>query len=363
MDDAALNYNVAVCYYKLGRFADAAQQFEDVAARFAGLRALADYNLGLSLTRLNRTGEARAAFERARTSDDPKIASLAQAMLARIAPAAPAQAYAPQWTGLFELNAGHDDNVALIEESTLPTGVSADSMLTEAFGFVSGRFGRSVAFDASAYAVDYADAGEFDQRTLRAAASYRWDFGSWRVDIGPELGYSTLGGSGFERQTGAALALRRAFSERLRFSLRLTHDRIAAAASQYSFVAGSRDRLRAGIEQDWGARRMTLYYELERNDRAAAGISPQRDALSLRYRQPLAGPWALDLSVWRRSSRYDELQPPRDEDLRQLTARLTRELPSGWFFSGEYLRADNDSSDASLAYGRNRFAVGVSKVF
>lgn len=364
MDDAAVHYNVAVCYYKLGRFREAEAEFRAIAQRFAGLRAVADYNLGRSLLRQDRVGEAREAFERARRGDDPKIAQLAEAALARTRPA-PAAAPAARWSGLIDMTGGRDDNVALLEESGLAAGVSADSALAEVFAYAARApaAGRGLAADASVYAVKYADASEFDQNALRIAVGHLGRLGQWQTEVGAQLDYSTLGGTGFETQAGFVLRLRRALSERTDLLFRVTHDAISDADSRYAFVAGGRDRLRIGIEHAWSAKRFSAYYELERNDRDAADVSPRRGALSVRYRQPLPGPWSLDLRLWNRESRYEELQPTRDESLRQLVARLTRALPSGWWFSGEYLRAVNDSNVDPYGYRRNRITFGVTKTF
>jgi tetratricopeptide (TPR) repeat protein len=364
MDDAAVHYNVAVCYYKLGRFPEAEAEFRIIARRFAGLRALAEYNLGRSLARQDRVGEARAAFERARRGGDQKIAQLAEAALARTQPA-PAAAPTARWSGLIDLTGGRDDNVALLEESGLAAGASADSALAEVFAYAARAptSGRGVGVDVSVYAVKYADASEFDQNAVRVAVHHPWRLGQWRTEVGAQLDYSTLGGSGFETQAGLVLRLRRALSERTDLLLRATHEAITDASSRYAFVSGSRDRLRIGIERAWSAKRLSAYYELERNDRDAATVSPRRNAFSIRYRQPLSDLWSLDLRMWARESRYEELQPTRDESLRQLVARLTRELPSGWWLSGEYLHAVNDSNVDLYGYRRNRVTVGVTKTF
>src|SRR3970282_2847681 len=101
---AAAHYNVAVCRYRLADYAGAADAFRALARRFPAMRDLADYNLGLALTRQDRLGQARTAFERAQASGDERIAALARAMLARLpAEAAPR---ASRGAGFLELALG-----------------------------------------------------------------------------------------------------------------------------------------------------------------------------------------------------------------------------------------------------------------
>src|SRR5690606_9566114 len=160
MSGPAVQYNSAVAYYRLGDFAQAADAFRAVAERYPQMGALAEYNLGLALLKQQRPDEAHAAFERARQGGDPTIAALAARMLAREGDDLRDALRAPAWVKLFDFAVGYDDNVALIEESSLPAGISTGSQLTEAFGLISGKLGphEAVRLDASAYLVRYRDA-------------------------------------------------------------------------------------------------------------------------------------------------------------------------------------------------------------
>jgi tetratricopeptide (TPR) repeat protein len=366
MDDAAVNYNIAVCYYKLGRYGEAANAFRQVSNRFGSLQSLAQYNLGLSLLRQGRDAQARAAFERARAGSDAKLAELAETALQRLGAQPPPAAPRPaQRTALIDMRVGRDDNVALVESPSLLAGESSASPLAEVFAFIAAPLpaGTRFDYDASAYAVGYADAGRFNQNAVSLAARYRPRFGNWRAAFGPRLTYSTLGGTGFETQIGAEMTLRRPLSRQVDLILSAVHDRIDSASSQYAFVAGRRDRVRVGLSRAWEDKRLSLYYEREENDRSDAAVSPTRNTFSIGYRQRLTGPWTLELNLWSRSSRYGALAEPRHEDLRELRVGAGRALASGWRVDGEYLRASNASSAAGYAYGRNRLAIGASKTF
>src|SRR5690606_24689524 len=121
MEGPAVDYNRAVSYYRLGNFAEAERIFRELAAAYPEMRPLAEYNLGLTLMRQARPVEARQAFERARAEGDAAVAALADAMLERTAPEEPiAPARKAAWIGLFDFALGYDDNVALVDESSLP---------------------------------------------------------------------------------------------------------------------------------------------------------------------------------------------------------------------------------------------------
>jgi tetratricopeptide (TPR) repeat protein len=122
----AVHYNLAVCYYRLGEYVRAEQAFRELAREFPEMRDLAEYNLGLALTRQGREAEARGAFEQARNGNDERVAALAAAMLERLT-AAEVAPRAESWMRLIDLRAGYDDNVALIDAASVPAGRSTES--------------------------------------------------------------------------------------------------------------------------------------------------------------------------------------------------------------------------------------------
>src|SRR5690242_4254141 len=59
-DTAALEYNIGVCQYRLGEYAQAEATFGTLAVRYPAFHALAEYNRGLALLALQRRNEARS---------------------------------------------------------------------------------------------------------------------------------------------------------------------------------------------------------------------------------------------------------------------------------------------------------------
>lgn len=360
----AVPYNIGVCRYKLGRYAEAEADFAALGARFPQMRAVAEYNRGLALLELDREAEARSAFAAARDGADVTISRLATTALARLDEPAAAPAASPKWFGLFEAAAGHDGNVALLDELSLPEGESADSPLLSVFGYAGRSFGERVPkrLDLSVYAIDYADVPQFDQTQLAAAVAFELGRGAWIFELGPRFDYSTLDGDGLELDLGVSATAYRAVGERMRFSAFAAFDDVSAPDSQFDYLEGARRRIGAAIgprgASTSGFRAAVVR---ENSDRAAASVTSDRDRVELGYRYGVAR-WLLDARVSRRTSRYDDAAGRREE-LTELGAAARRNLGHGWRFSAEYRRSDNDSDVAEFSYDADRFALGVGRVF
>jgi hypothetical protein len=363
-DGPAVHYNVGVCHYRLGHYAEAEDVFRDLGRRFPEMRYLAEYNLGLALTRRGRLAEASVAFERATAADDERIAALAQAMLARVRPETSEREPAA-WTRLLDLRVGHDDNVALIDDSSLPAGRSTDSAFSELVAYLGGPMTprRRWRLDATAFLVDYADAGQYNQQGLFLDSRYERGAGDWRLSAGPRTGFTTLDGDGFEQYLGVTIDLSRSLTPRMTLGVRLAHDEIDSGASRFAFVEGEREELILRLDRSLQTGRVSIDYRIERNDRVGAGVSADRDRYSIRYRRPFGSAWNGEVLYDYRDSEYERLAAPRTEKRHQTGVLATRALPAGWRLNLQYRYADNDSSDPVFSYERHRVSVGAGKVF
>lgn len=361
---AALEYNIAVCRYKLGDYASAERDFAALAANAPQMRDLAEYNRGLALLAQERRADARGAFAVARASFDPTIAELAARALASLGDADTAAAPG-RWLGSADVAAGYDDNVALLDDASLPAAESSGSAFIEAFGFASRRFAtlRPSRVDLTGYAVDYPEAGGFDQQAARVGFAVRRSFESWTFDAGPHLSYTTLGGDSFERQLGFDLQAVHALTDAAALDIRFVYDDVADLAPQFSYIEGSRRWLRFTFDRRGPAARVRVSYDFERNDRAAPTVSADRNRLALRVTRALDADWELDVYGAYRKSRHDRLVPASDEELMELSVTATRALASAWSLETGYYWADNDSDVAVFAYGRNRLSIGLTRLF
>lgn len=354
-------YNIGVSQYLLRDFSAAEQTFASLAAEFPAMRELAEYNRGLALRAAGDTAAARVAFERASPSADEKIAALSSAQLRELGVAL--RAAAASWQGYFSGGLGYDDNVALVDDALLTAGDSSSSPLTEALGYLGRDFGAvPLRFDATGYLIRYADAVELDQSAIRLALVAQQRFGSWTLAAGPTLARTTLDGDGFEELVGADLRARRAFGGGLSFEARVVYDDVEGGVSQYGYLEGWRRQLRLSV-QHAGDARIRVGYDLERNDRANAGVSPSRRRWTAAYQRGISAAWTADASLAHRTSRYTHASVPREERLLQLSFAARRDLAIGWVLSAEYRWSDNDSTIGAYSYEGQRIAVGLSRTF
>jgi tetratricopeptide (TPR) repeat protein len=361
----AVHYNIGVCQYSLGDYGQAGATFASLADDYPAMRGLALYNLGLVRLRQGRQDEARRTFERARRDGlDANVTRLAEAALSRLV-RVEASEEPSTWLSLIDLSVGHDDNVALIDDTTLPAGLSVASAFTELVAVISGPLDSvpGFRFDGSAYAVRYNDTDQYDQTAVRLGAVYTWNSGAWRMEAGPHFTYSVINGDGFERRTGAGLRFRRNLSSSLRLGFDVVHDEVADIESQYAFVEGSRDRIGVTLDRYSDDGRFTVGYVLEENDRADPAVSPKRNSLSFRYRHTMSARWATDTLLAFRSSGYDELAGDRDETRTELGFGFTRDISRGWQVNGDYRWYDNDSNLDAYSYTRSRVVFGLTKNF
>lgn len=361
----AVHYNIAVCQFRLGRYAEADAEFRGLADDFPEMRGLALYNIGLVRLRQGREAEARELFEQVRADgSDASLVQLAEAALRRIAPASTETAPS-YWISLLDFALGYDDNVALVDDASLPAAQSSDSAFAELFGFLSGPRGPDpgLRFDASAYLVRYSDASEYDQTAVRVGGVYAWRAASWQLEAGPQFNYSTLDGEGFEQRIGIDIRARRPLSATTTLTLQATHDEVDNAASRFAYLAGTRQQLGISVERRSGPGRLGIGYEHEQNDREDPNVAPTRDRLWVRYRYSPSPDWSVDGRIAIRGSRYDAPAALEREDLTALTLGYVRRLSGGWEINASYRWYDNDSDLDLLSYARNRVSISLGKTF
>ena len=353
-------YNIGVCEYRLGRYDAAEATFAMLAAEFPAMRELAEYNRGLALRADGNFADAGVAFGRALSSADEKIVALANAQLVEIG--ATRVVEEPRWIGYLSGGVGHDDNVALLNELIF-TGTEVASPLAEVLGVLTRDFGeKPLRFDASGYSVHYPDVGDFDQTALRMSLEAELAVGTWTLLVGPTLGHSTLNGDGFEDLIGADARIRRGFGSGFVFEARAVYDDANAADSRFAYLEGAHRQLRLSVQHS-GAGRFRAGYDIEHEDRADPGVSPERERLAVAYQRRLSDRWSGDASAAHRTSEYREASVPREERLLEVSLAARRSLAREWTLGVEYQWFDNDSTVEDFSYNGQRFVLGVSRSF
>jgi tetratricopeptide (TPR) repeat protein len=365
----AAHYNAAVCEYRLGRYRDAAESFRDLGLAYPEMRALADYNLGLSQYRQNEPALARASFQSAASAGDPQIAALADTMLARLRDEAPAEPPVPRWLGVVDFALGHDDNVALVDPFVLPAGQSGESPFAELSAYAGGSITSSGAWQLSTslYLIDFTDAPAYDQRIAELGARFEATAGRWLVSAGPRIGRSDIGGDGFERTAGAAVRASHPVAAAAEIALTWSWDSADELEDRFAYIAGERRVLGLRFDQmlalPQSSTRLILEYQQSTDDRVGAGVSAERNLYRLTWRQPWGQSWSGSLHLELRDTDYDRLVPERNEDRIQSGVRAVRRIGTDWQLGLDYRWSDNDSSDPAFTYERNRVAIGASRVF
>lgn len=361
---AAIHYNIAVCQFKLGRFEEAGVTFRHIVSNHPTMRGLAEYNLGLVERRLGNTRAAQEHFIRAweLSPDNEKIRALAMAMLDDMVPPAEEP---ERWFGSFGLRAGHDDNVALRDSLGLPAGVTAESPMVDLFVALRGApagFGGFM-LDASAYAVAYTDADDFDQSEFRLGGLYVWRPGDWRLEGSAHYVHGTLGGSGFEREIAVGARALRYLGDDAALDFHYRYDDIEEGDPLFAGIAGTRQRIDLRYRWYRGDHTVILRLGAESNDRLDAGVSPSRSRFQADYRYQPSDGWGFEAGFGFRSSDYDDLEIPRSEDLASISAALTRTVAEVWLFALQFQYSENDSDDPVFSYERNLITLGVLRTF
>jgi hypothetical protein len=364
LDTPAVHYNIAVSQYKAARYRESAKTFATIGQRFPAMRGLAEYNLGLVSLRLGNEPDARAHFLRAweLSSQDPEIRVLASRQLRELEDRAPV---ASRWRGAIGLRAGHDDNVALRDEAGLPLGTTTASPMADFFAVVQGPWDQrsGIRFDGSVYAVKYFDADEFDQTEVRGAVFYDWRPNAWRLQIGAHAAAGTLGGDAFDRKVGAHALVARELGSNAVIDLRYTYDDVSDADAIFAGIEGDRQLLEMRYRWYQGGHRVQLRYSRETNDRLDPAVSPERNRYSLDYGFRPARGFGYEAGIDFRSSEFDQLATPREEDLLTLWGALTYAFREHWTAVLDLRVADNDSTDPTYSYDRTQITLGVLRTF
>src|SRR5690606_3140891 len=204
----------------------------------------------------------------------------------------------------------------------------------------------------------------FDQLSLYLGTRVRWRAGAWYGSAGPFVNRSTLDGTGFEQELGAALDVRYGFGETgAAVGFLATHGEIEDLSDEFAYVGGTRTAAGLFFIRPLTAGALRLDYREERNDRAGPSVSPDRARYSLTYRRTLRAGWTGEVGYEYRESDYADLAVPRNERRRQLQLKAEYRLRSEWVIDAGLRADDNSADDTRYAYERTRVAVGLSRAF
>jgi tetratricopeptide (TPR) repeat protein len=352
MTGPAVQFNIGVCAYRLGRWSRAESAFTEVA-RTPEMAALARYNLGLVALGAGKQDEATRWFARAESeATDERLKSLATTQLARLPP--PPER---NWLAYGAFAAGYDDNVALVAGGDVLGVSGTDDTFGELQLAVAAPLSGPWRFDGGLVLLDYVELSSFDQLNVNAGARYRMPIDKWNVDAGLQLLYSTLDGEGFENRQALLLQAARPLTEDWRLRARYRFSLIDGL-SGFSGLDGHKHEL--GLRGAWrsGPWDVAIDYRFDSTDYDDANLSYDRHQLSVDVQRDLDDQWTVEAGLSHDHSTYD-VEANGTEDRTELTLAVVYELNGMWRAVVRYAYANNEADLPQFDYNRNRISAGV----
>ncbi|MBS0365370.1 MAG: hypothetical protein JSR67_06045 [Proteobacteria bacterium] len=376
LNSPVLRYDLALTYFKLGRDAEAAEQFSSLLSdpKFADL---ARYNLGRIARRARRDRTAQEFLSEVEAhAADPQLRDLARAQLSLQG------AGSHRWGGLVRAGGGYNDNVSLTSQDSLLTAANAASAMYFAGASLNGRLTGGardgLGWRGSVYTDRYPSLSAFDLLVARAGLDYRLPAGDWGLRAGITGSTVTLGGAELESLGALSLGGARQFGrDTLSIGYRL--ERIGGGA-RYRYLSGWRQQF--AVHAGWRLDPVTLGlgYTLTLNSRRdlQSGVrffsaSPLRQQLDFEVRWPVtlrstvyarADYW---WSVYRDPNVFLEAgilqQRVRRDQWLAAEVGLSYRLSSSLQLTAQYTLHHNASNISRYSYDSNRYTLAAEYSF
>jgi tetratricopeptide (TPR) repeat protein len=352
MSGPAVQFNIGVCAYRLGRWSRARAAFREVA-RTPDMAALAHYNLGLVALGGGKRDEAARWFAQAeRETADDGLRSLATRQLAQLP-----RPRERNWVAFGSFAAGYDDNVALVSGGDVLGVSGTDDAFGELQLAAAGPLIGPWRFDGGIVLLDYQDLDSFDQLTANGGARYRLPLGDWTGEAALQLLYSTLDSEGFENKRMLLLQASRALTQEWRLRARYRFSDIDGLDG-FQGLDGYRHEL--GIRGVWhrDSWDVSLEYKFDTSDYDDESLSFSRHQLGVDVQRDLNDRWTVHGGLSFDRSRYDVASNGSEERF-ELTLAASRSLNDTWRVVVRYAYADNQADLPEFNYQRNLVSAGV----
>ena len=260
-------YNMAVCLYRLNRYAESRRLFLKLSSDNRW-RPLANYNLGLIARMIGTPGEARHYFTLAANQrTNTKIRTLA---LRRLDAYPKESTNRGKWIALVRARAGHDTDAARLPPDLLATSSQGADNYMEVLGFaqswITGKPNDGVKFYALALDRRFNTLHSVDTQVVGGNVSYAHKFYGLQTESGMKLMHTNIHGVSVSDQLQARFALSQDFSgNQLSIVWMPSH---YFASSAYPQVEGSQQRVELSWRYDTPAATLKAKYRYEVNNRA-----------------------------------------------------------------------------------------------
>lgn len=359
----AVHYNIGVCAWELGRLDEAEAAFL-AASEHPPTAGLAYYNLGLISQRRGDRDAAREWFERARAvSTDEALQELVTAQLgARATASAAADPARPGPVVFVAMQAGYDDNVALVADDELLGASGLDSAFLDAQFAAAFALGAGLRLEAGGFLLRYDDLDEFDQAGGQLALLAERELGEWIGEFGASYALNQLDGERFESRRGLSLGAMRRLDAAWDLRLRYRYEDIDAR-EPFATLTGDRQEVSVRARRQVEASRLRLEYRYETNDREDDAVSPDRHQLEAEWILGVPGGVQPVFGLGGRHGRYSLAGDSSSERRLFASAGLTGPLAGRWQWIARYDWTRNDASGDAFDYTRQRIFAGVEAVF
>ena len=331
MKETKLYYNIAVCYYKLGKYGKA-NDFFRIAARDKRFRQLTSYNRGLIALKQKRKQAAIRHFNNAIVGmGNPKVNQLAQRMLDKTTGKKSGQSTLA-WSSGINLALGYDDNVT---SATKTTPSLQGDHYTQLFAYTDWYGPNNYVVDAYFLQLKYFDinTGDFSQLNTGIRRSFRYR--EWQLTPHIQIGQSHLTSASFQRQIDFKFSGKRTLDKKRYIKFRYRYTNIDSLNPLYNYLQGNRQQARADYYTHTAAGDVRLRYQLELNSRqntATANYSPTRHSLQARLSHRLINNWKVSEELQYRKSNYASAATgvARKDNRLRLNLTVEKYLQKNW---------------------------------
>ena len=379
--DSLLQYNIAVCHFKL-------EQWSEANAGFAELYAqepndwLALYNLAITEKKLGRLEQAREYFfEVAGQGDMDQLALLAMRQYELLLAGKP-EKIDRKWLGTVSVAYGLDDNV--IDPTDDAPSQESDRFweaMASASWFSNVDLARAWTIDGMAYASRYQQVSEYDIGIVNIGGKKHFPVGRGYLYGGADIEHIQLGSDPYQRNWSAKLGGNLPFGKRAFFNARYRYQKLNSLSEQFDPTAGSNQRVELALGSRLGTfSRWKVRYRFDDDDRQDdaftlgsdklfVSYSAQRHGIKLRWSR-LTPRWETSLSADYRYSQFRDDNVDFDgSSERRIDQRLLAAAKIAWFFvpkwqlSFDYSYTDNQSTIDVYQFDRSLMTLGINWLF
>jgi len=377
LTSSALYYNQGVALYRLKQYDQALAAFSK-ALKNTKQTALVYYNLGLVNAQLKNDSAAINAFSNAASlTSNEKLADNANKMISSLEKK-PKKKGSKKIPLTFSADAkvGHDNNVTLAN-TELAQASNLSDLYYDLYAAVkyqiSGKRNNGYWAQIGASTVQYQEYDIYNY-TLYSGSIFRdKQYGPTDTRMGVKYERSYFGGSDYLDKLTARFQVRYALNKQQKLRARYDFTRYDELDPQYSYLAGTRSKLK--LDSTWRTKRerIRLGYELELNNRDDAttlgnftSYSATRHKLYSDYIVRINKAWEARLGLSYRQSNYNDANivanitsPVREDQRLRFSTSGKYHLNRHLSLVAEYHYSDNDSNVATKQYQRHQFLLGV----